>query len=63
MTCKKCGARGVFVELVAVDGLTLCESCDHDLARMGWTRAEWVHARANHETVQVHNALCKKEPT
>jgi len=60
MSCVRCGSRGVFLRLETVDGVTFCEACLHDLGRMGWTVAEWIHAKANHETVQVHEALCRR---
>lgn len=62
MRCERCGCRGVFLSLrsFGVLGLgVICEGCESDIGRMGWTVDEWHHARVNFETVQVHNALCR----
>lgn len=40
-------------------GWRICEHCLADIEQLGWTVAEWIHARLNFETVQVHNALCR----
>lgn len=56
LRCVKCGCVGAFLRLQETDAGIMCEACLSDLARMGWTIADYKCAKTNRETVQVHNA-------
>lgn len=57
--CDRCGITPVFsdkeVKTIGAN-IDLCEYCLGDIECMGWMINDYICAKINRETVQVHNA-------